>query len=58
MDDLRDMLGFTPLKYYYYMWKYISPILLSILLIASIVQMGITPPGYYAWIAEKVSSAP
>ncbi|XP_063783748.1 sodium-dependent neutral amino acid transporter B(0)AT2 [Pseudophryne corroboree] len=55
MDDLKDMLGFTPYKYYYYMWKYISPILLIILLIASIVQMGFTPPGYYAWIAEKAA---
>uniref|UniRef100_A0A6I8SPS4 Transporter n=1 Tax=Xenopus tropicalis TaxID=8364 RepID=A0A6I8SPS4_XENTR len=55
MDDLKDMLGFTPYKYYYYMWKYISPVLLTILLMASIVQMGFSPPGYYAWIAEKAS---
>ncbi|OCT88815.1 sodium-dependent neutral amino acid transporter B(0)AT2 [Xenopus laevis] len=53
IDDLKDMLGFTPYRYYYYMWKYVSPVLLTILLIASIVQMGISPPGYYAWIAEK-----
>uniref|UniRef100_A0A8C5QJD7 Transporter n=1 Tax=Leptobrachium leishanense TaxID=445787 RepID=A0A8C5QJD7_9ANUR len=55
MDDLKDMLGFTPYKYYYYMWKYISPLLLIVLLIASLVQMGFTPPGYYAWIAETAT---
>lgn len=54
MEDLRDMLGFAPSRYYYYMWKYISPLMLSSLLIASVVNMGLSPPGYNAWIEDKV----
>ncbi|XP_072125429.1 sodium-dependent neutral amino acid transporter B(0)AT2 [Mobula birostris] len=52
MEDLKDMLGFTPFRYYYYTWKYVSPLILIALLIASIVQMCLSPPGYYAWISE------
>ncbi|XP_055483945.1 sodium-dependent neutral amino acid transporter B(0)AT2 isoform X1 [Psammomys obesus] len=55
IEDLTDMLGFAPSKYYYYMWKYISPLMLLTLLIASIVNMGLSPPGYNAWIEEKAS---
>ncbi|KAL6079173.1 hypothetical protein STEG23_034663, partial [Scotinomys teguina] len=55
MEDLTDMLGFAPSRYYYYMWKYISPLMLLTLLIASIVNMGLSPPGYNAWIEEKAS---
>ncbi|XP_020382544.2 sodium-dependent neutral amino acid transporter B(0)AT2 [Rhincodon typus] len=52
MEDLKDMLGFTPFQYYYYTWKYISPLILIALLVASIVQMCLSPPGYQAWISE------
>uniref|UniRef100_A0A4W3GGD9 Transporter n=1 Tax=Callorhinchus milii TaxID=7868 RepID=A0A4W3GGD9_CALMI len=55
MEDLKDMLGFTPFKYYYYMWKYVSPIILIALLVASIVQMCLSPPGYHAWISDLAS---
>lgn len=56
MEDLKDMLGFSPNQYYYYMWKYVSPVALLFLLVGSIVQMGLSPPGYNAWIEEKVSN--
>ncbi|KAM9760439.1 sodium-dependent neutral amino acid transporter B(0)AT2 isoform 1-T2 [Dama dama] len=55
MEDLKDMLGFAPNRYYYYMWKYISPLMLLSLLIASIVNMGLSPPGYNAWMEDKAS---
>uniref|UniRef100_A0ABI7X667 Solute carrier family 6 member 15 n=1 Tax=Felis catus TaxID=9685 RepID=A0ABI7X667_FELCA len=55
MEDLKDMLGFAPNRYYYYMWKYISPLMLLSLLIASVVNMGLSPPGYNAWIEDKAS---
>lgn len=48
------MLGFSPSQYYYYMWKYVSPSVLLCLLVASIVQMGLSPPGYNAWIEDMV----
>ena len=54
MEDLRDMLGFAPSRYYYHMWKYISPLMLLSLVIASVVNMGLSPPGYNAWIEDKV----
>ncbi|XP_063052065.1 sodium-dependent neutral amino acid transporter B(0)AT2 [Engraulis encrasicolus] len=52
-DDLHDMLGFRPLRYYYYMWRFVTPVLLLTLLVTSIVQMAMTPPTYSAWIQEK-----
>lgn len=55
-EDLKDMLGFSPFRFYYYMWKYITPMVLLVLLIASMIQLGMTPPSYSAWIEELVSS--
>ncbi|XP_062860812.1 sodium-dependent neutral amino acid transporter B(0)AT2 [Trichomycterus rosablanca] len=51
-EDLKDMLGFTPFRYYYYMWKYVTPLLLMALMVASAIQLGKTPPSYSAWIQE------
>uniref|UniRef100_A0A671UL03 Transporter n=1 Tax=Sparus aurata TaxID=8175 RepID=A0A671UL03_SPAAU len=51
-EDLKDMLGFTPYRFYYYMWKYITPILLLVLLCSSFIQLIMTPPSYSAWIQE------
>lgn len=48
------MLGFTPFRYYYYMWKYVTPLLLLALLTASAIQLGTSPPSYRAWIQELV----
>ncbi|KAK9399747.1 sodium-dependent neutral amino acid transporter B0AT2 [Crotalus adamanteus] len=55
MEDLKDMLGFSPNQFYYYTWKYISPIVLLSLLVASIIQMILSPPSYSAWIEDKAS---
>lgn len=57
-EDLKDMLGFTPYRFYYYMWKYITPTLLLVLLCASFIQLSLTPPSYSAWIQEEVSPSP
>ncbi|XP_018602584.1 sodium-dependent neutral amino acid transporter B(0)AT2 [Scleropages formosus] len=51
-EDLKDMLGFSPYRFYYYMWKYITPCVLLALLAASVIQLGMTPPSYSAWIEE------
>ncbi|XP_061898846.1 sodium-dependent neutral amino acid transporter B(0)AT2 isoform X1 [Entelurus aequoreus] len=51
-EDLKDMLGFTPYRFYYYMWKFITPILLLVLLCSSLVQLVKAPPVYNAWIQE------
>ncbi|MEE6492141.1 hypothetical protein FKM82_016487 [Ascaphus truei] len=52
MEELTEMLGFRPYSYYFYTWKYVSPFIMAILLSASVIQMGISPPGYSAWIKE------
>lgn len=48
------MLGFRPYRFYYYMWKFVSPLCMAVLTTASIIQLGVTPPGYSAWIKEEV----
>lgn len=55
MQDLEDMLGFRPCLIYFYLWKYVSPICLIILISASVIEMAINPPGYNAWVQELVS---
>lgn len=53
-EDLKDMLGFTPFRFYYYMWKYVTPLLLILLLGSSVIQLGMTPPSYSAWLEDMV----
>lgn len=48
------MLGFQPYRFYFYMWKFVSPLCMAVLTTASIIQLGVTPPGYSAWIKEEV----
>lgn len=54
-EDLKDMLGFTPFRFYYYMWKYVTPLLLILLLGSSVIQLGMTPPSYSAWLEDLAS---
>ncbi|XP_071015417.1 sodium-dependent neutral amino acid transporter SLC6A17-like [Oncorhynchus clarkii lewisi] len=51
MQDLEDMLGFRPHAFYFYMWKYVSRCLI-VLIMATIIEMAISPPGYNAWVEE------
>ncbi|XP_017577516.1 sodium-dependent neutral amino acid transporter SLC6A17 [Pygocentrus nattereri] len=52
MQDLEDMLGFKPYRLYFYLWKYVSPVCLIILIAATVVEMSISPPGYNAWVQD------
>lgn len=58
MQELTEMLGFRPYRFYFYMWKFVSPLCMAVLTTASIIQLGVTPPGYSAWIKEEVRGAP
>uniref|UniRef100_A0A8C6WSC1 Transporter n=1 Tax=Neogobius melanostomus TaxID=47308 RepID=A0A8C6WSC1_9GOBI len=49
MQDLEDMLGFRPYSFYYYMWTYVSPAILVVLIIATVIEMAMSPAGYNAW---------
>ncbi|XP_060786821.1 sodium-dependent neutral amino acid transporter SLC6A17 [Neoarius graeffei] len=53
MQDLEDMLGFKPYRLYFYLWKYVSPACLLVLITASIIEMAISPPGYNAWVQDQ-----
>lgn len=55
MRDLEDMLGFRPNSFIYYMWCYVTPVILALLIVATIVQMVLHPAGYSAWVASEVS---
>ncbi|XP_030917617.1 sodium-dependent neutral amino acid transporter SLC6A17 [Geospiza fortis] len=55
MQELTEMLGFRPYQFYYYAWKYVSPICMAVLMTASIIQLGVSPPGYSAWIREEAA---
>uniref|UniRef100_A0A8D3DV03 Transporter n=1 Tax=Scophthalmus maximus TaxID=52904 RepID=A0A8D3DV03_SCOMX len=52
MQDLEDMLGFRPCIIYFYLWKYVSPFCLIILISTTVIEMAISPPGYNAWVQE------
>ncbi|KAM8862893.1 sodium-dependent neutral amino acid transporter SLC6A17 isoform 1-T3 [Spinachia spinachia] len=62
MQDLEDMLGFRPYSFYYYMWRYVSPAVLVVLIIATVIEMAVSPAGYNAWVeaegAERFHSYP
>ncbi|XP_044306879.1 sodium-dependent neutral amino acid transporter SLC6A17 isoform X2 [Varanus komodoensis] len=55
MQELTEMLGFRPYLFYFYTWKYISPICMAGLMTASIIQLAVNPPGYNAWIREEAT---
>ncbi|XP_020665669.1 sodium-dependent neutral amino acid transporter SLC6A17 [Pogona vitticeps] len=55
MHELTEMLGFRPYRFYFYTWKYVSPICMAGLMMASIIQLAVTPPGYNAWIREEAA---
>ncbi|KPP78243.1 sodium-dependent neutral amino acid transporter B(0)AT2-like [Scleropages formosus] len=52
-QDLKDMLQFSPLRIYYYLWKFITPIGLLLLLVASFIQLVMNPPSYSAWVEDR-----
>uniref|UniRef100_A0A8C2XN24 Transporter n=1 Tax=Cyclopterus lumpus TaxID=8103 RepID=A0A8C2XN24_CYCLU len=52
MQDLEDMLGFRPCIIYFYLWKYVSPLCLIVLISSTVIEMAISPPGYNAWVEE------
>ena len=43
MQELTEMLGFQPYRFYFYMWKFVSPLCMAVLTTASIIQLGHAP---------------
>lgn len=48
------MTGYRPGIYWQYTWRYIGPVIMSVILVASIIKMCLVNPEYSAWIAEEV----
>ncbi|XP_032223340.1 sodium-dependent neutral amino acid transporter B(0)AT2 isoform X2 [Nematostella vectensis] len=62
-DDLEYMLKMRPSKYFTICWKYVSPILVILLLGASLINMGLQPIKYSTWnfakaVEEKLDYPP
>ncbi|XP_060705683.1 sodium-dependent neutral amino acid transporter B(0)AT2-like [Hemiscyllium ocellatum] len=53
MDDIQAMIGHRPVVVYKYLWKFVCPIIMLALLLASLIRMCIKHPQYRAWNQEK-----
>lgn len=52
-DDIELMTGSRPHLYWLICWKYLSPLAMLCILVASIVQIVVDGSGYAAWVADK-----
>ncbi len=48
------MTGYRPGLYWQYTWRYIGPVIMSLILLASVINMIIYTPKYSGWDAENV----
>lgn len=49
------MTGYRPGMYWQITWRYIGPVIMTVILVSSIVFMIIENPKYQAWSAELVN---
>ena len=55
-DDIELMTGSRPGLYWLVCWKYVSPLAMAGILVASLVDMAINGSGYEAWLSHLVPS--
>nr|CAD7392186.1 unnamed protein product [Timema cristinae] len=55
-DDIELMTGKRPGLYWLICWKYLSPLAMLSILVASIVEIAMDGSGYPAWVASKGTS--
>lgn len=53
-EDIYQMTGYRPGIYWQWTWRYIGPVIMSLILVASLIKMIINTPTYSAWVAEEV----
>ncbi|XP_059809665.1 sodium-dependent neutral amino acid transporter B(0)AT2-like [Hypanus sabinus] len=53
IDDIRKMIGDRPFFLYKYLWKFICPVVMLALLLASLIQLCVKHPTYRAWNETK-----
>ncbi|KAJ8676751.1 hypothetical protein QAD02_012538, partial [Eretmocerus hayati] len=51
--DIQDMTGYKPGLYWQLTWRFLAPMIMIVILIASIVSMLLKKPTYNAWDASK-----
>lgn len=54
-DDIELMTGSRPNMYWLICWKYVAPLAMSGILLASIVEMAVSGAGYEAWDAATAT---
>ncbi|KAK9701506.1 Sodium:neurotransmitter symporter family [Popillia japonica] len=52
-QDIYDMTGYRPGLFWQITWRFLAPLLMTVILISSIVTMAVNNPTYSAWNAEK-----
>lgn len=52
-QDIYEMTGHRPGLFWQITWRFLAPLIMSVILVSSIVFMAINNPTYQAWIAEK-----
>lgn len=57
-QDILQMTGHMPGPYWQITWRFVGPVLISVLLVASIIYRSFDKPAYYAWNAEEVKLRP
>ena len=53
-DDIEEMTGVRPGIYWQLCWRFVSPVLLAIVLGTSVVMSFLKTPSYTAWNVDKV----
>ncbi|XP_069764945.1 sodium-dependent neutral amino acid transporter B(0)AT2-like [Narcine bancroftii] len=53
IEDIQEMIGRRPFFLYKYLWKFVCPIAMTALLLASLIHMCIKHPTYRAWNQTK-----
>jgi solute carrier family 6 amino acid/orphan transporter-like 15/16/17/18/20 len=52
--DIQDMTGIKPGIYWQVTWRFLAPIIMIVILVASILSMVREHPTYEAWIGDQV----
>ena len=53
-DDIEEMTGVRPGIYWQVCWRFVSPLLLTIVLVTSVVMPFLDTPRYTAWNVDEV----
>ncbi|GFG38224.1 hypothetical protein Cfor_12220, partial [Coptotermes formosanus] len=56
-QDIEDMTGYRPGLYWQITWRFLGPLLMTVILVSSLVFMIINKPQYHAWKADEGRSA-